>query len=329
MEVVGTSGHRPDRLPNQDLPNTVAALARAMDVPLRAVDAAPPPADAQRASVCPPSSFLEYWECLAGLFGFARRQAAASATDVPPGLHAPFSAFAVDAVTLRGALAGPSWDAVAVQRVAVLLELTLRSGNNLLEKFHHSSWLYVLPATGSFVGADGYLLAPILACLALVLQAFSLVGPRGAGVAAQVESYARRRGISSATPPPGKGWRVLRLTAWRAPPWVYSKAFLLSALSLQISAALLHSWAAALALLPAVPACLLLRPAAALGAAPVRRAAFAGAALGAGVLWALLFAGASGCRAAVPRVGPVVLGAAAVLASPVETAKDEKMRMVK
>jgi len=333
MEVVGTSGHRPDRLPNQDLPNTVAALARAVGAPLRAIDAAPLPTDAQRASVCPPNSFEEYWECLAGLFSFARRQAAASATDVPPGLHAPFAAFAVDAVTLRGALAGPSWDTVAVQRVAVLLELTLRSGNNLLEKFHHSSWLYVLPATGSFVGPDGYLLAPILACLALVLQAFSLVGSRGFSVAARVESYARcRRGVSSSSathpPPAGKGWGVLRQTAWRAPPWVHSKAFLLSALSLQISAALLHSWAAALALLPAVPACLLLRPAVALG--PVRRTAFAGAALGAWVFWALLFAGVSGCRAALPRLGPVILGAVAVLASPVETAKkDEKMRMVK
>ena len=185
LEVVGGGRHF-DRLPNQDLFNTAAALARAMDVPLRLAGS---PADPQRASVCPPRSLAEYRMCLAGLLNFSRKQAAAAAGPSPaaPGLHAPFSAFAVDAITLRGGSGGgAAWDAAAVRRVATLLELTLRSGNNLLEKFHHSSWLYALPATGSFVGPEAYLAAPILACLALVLQAVSLVleGPRIARLAA-------------------------------------------------------------------------------------------------------------------------------------------------
>merc|ERR1712078_537125 len=121
-----------------------------MDVPLRLAGSPPPPADPQRASVCPPRSLAEYLACLSGLLEFSRKQDAAA------------------------------WDAAAVRRMATLLELTLRSSNNLLEKFHHSSWLYALPATGSFVGPEAYLAAPVLACLALVLQAVSLVleGPR-------------------------------------------------------------------------------------------------------------------------------------------------------
>ena len=227
LEVVGGGRHF-DRLPNQDLFNTAAALARAMDVPLRLAGSPPPPADPQRASVCPPRSLAEYRACLAGLLNFSRKQAAAAAGPSPaaPGLHAPFSAFAVDAITLRvGSGGGAAWDAAAVRRMATLLELTLRSGNNLLEKFHHSSWLYALPATGSFVGPEAYLAAPILACLALVLQAVSLVieAPRISRLAAAdrlalLATGARRGhpGGGSAAPPP---WACGRPSWSGRMPW--------------------------------------------------------------------------------------------------------------
>lgn len=349
LEVVGGGRHF-DRLPNQDLFNTVVSLARAMDVPLRLAGSPPPPADPQRASVCPPRSLAEYLACLSGLLEFSRKQAAAAASpsSAAPGLHTPFAAFAVDAVTLRGGPgAGAAWDAAAVRRMATLLELTLRSGNNLLEKFHHSSWLYALPATGSFVGPEAYLAAPVLACLALVLQAVSLVleGPRIARLAAADQrarlAAARRGGGGGVGGRVGWGWGhnlsasglyggVLdRARAAGVPcaggrpltehTWVYGKALLLSILSLEIAVALLRSWAAALSLLPAVPACLLLRPMGTLR--PARAQALAGAALAGAALWALLHAGpggdglAAGALRCLPMFGPVLLGAVAVLAA--------------
>ena len=346
LEVVGGGRHF-DRLPNQDLFNTAAALARAMDVPLRLAGSPPPPADPQRASVCPPRSLAEYRACLAGLLNFSRKQAAAAAGPSPaaPGLHAPFSAFAVDAITLRvGSGGGAAWDAAAVRRMATLLELTLRSGNNLLEKFHHSSWLYALPATGSFVGPEAYLAAPILACLALVLQAVSLVieAPRISRLAAADRLALLAAGVRRGRA--GGGERCASaLGLWEAflerahavgvpcsgrgplteRTWVYGKALLLSVLSLEIAVALLRSWAAALALLPAVPACLLLRPMGSLR--PARAWALAGAVLGGTALWALLHAGvggvgmATGALRCLPLLGPVALGAIAVLTAAVSS----------
>lgn len=68
----------------------------------------------------------------------------------------------------------PSSDAPAARQVlqlAAALEGTLRSLNNLLERLHHSYFMYLLPTMNKFVPIEAYTLPPALQLLALVLLA--------------------------------------------------------------------------------------------------------------------------------------------------------------
>lgn len=56
-------------------------------------------------------------------------------------------------------------------QLAAALEGTLRSLNNLLERLHHSYFMYLLPATNKFIPIEAYTLPPALILLALFILA--------------------------------------------------------------------------------------------------------------------------------------------------------------
>lgn len=115
---------------------------------------------------------------------FAARFAAQQARGQPLGAHAAFKTASVDAVTLRllprdpsapvaagGAAAAPLPRAAAVAQLAEALELAVRSCSVLIEKFHHSFFLYVLTDARAFVSVERYIGAAAAPLLAMVLQA--------------------------------------------------------------------------------------------------------------------------------------------------------------
>ena len=59
-------------------------------------------------------------------------------------------------------------------KLAVLLELTMRSLNNLLEQFHHSTTFYVLISPDWHVPFQAHIVPPILLIVVLVLQVRAL-----------------------------------------------------------------------------------------------------------------------------------------------------------
>jgi hypothetical protein len=122
------------------------------------------------------------------------------ARGLPMGGHSPFKDFMVDAATLRaltkttsGVYAGPrgftavdneaatgagsptggqpqdviSFDEAQAQLCDVL-ELVLRSCNVLIERFHHSLFLYVLTGLDKYVSVERYI-GPLVALIAVLL----------------------------------------------------------------------------------------------------------------------------------------------------------------
>ena len=57
-----------------------------------------------------------------------------------------------------------------VTKLAVLLELTVRSLNNLLERFHHSTTFYLLLSPDWHVPFHIHIIPPLLLAVVLVLQ---------------------------------------------------------------------------------------------------------------------------------------------------------------
>ena len=63
-----------------------------------------------------------------------------------------------------------------VTKLAVLLELTVRSLNNLLERFHHSTTFYLLLSPDWHVPFQVHVVPPLLLAAVLVLQVTISVG---------------------------------------------------------------------------------------------------------------------------------------------------------
>lgn len=57
-----------------------------------------------------------------------------------------------------------------ITKLAGLLELTVRSLNSLLERFHHSTTFYVLLSPDWHVPFQAHILPPLLLAIVLVLQ---------------------------------------------------------------------------------------------------------------------------------------------------------------
>lgn len=78
------------------------------------------------------------------------------------------------------------------------VESTFRSLNNLLERLHASSFLYLMTSVDSFMSVGSYLAAPVLVSAGLTFTGFLIWGENGprassAGVALQNEGLELRR----------------------------------------------------------------------------------------------------------------------------------------
>lgn len=150
-----------------------------------------------------PVALRQYADELARLLGFVGAQALGHAQ----GAHAACKRFGVDAVTVRTrprqvrrhltprscfgsveravthtpAVQGGVPVRAALQRVvaaAAAMEGTLRSCNNLLERLHHSYFMYLQPSTTKFTTVEAYVVPPLLLIAALLLwAAHILVAP--------------------------------------------------------------------------------------------------------------------------------------------------------
>ncbi|KAI4339526.1 hypothetical protein MLD38_024465 [Melastoma candidum] len=83
------------------------------------------------------------------------------ALGIPTGSHGAFRDYQVDAVTLEFSLTRYSMNRGSkdfIMRGGRLIEGVVRSVNNLLEKFHHSFFLYLLTSPGKFVSVGIYMI---------------------------------------------------------------------------------------------------------------------------------------------------------------------------
>ena len=170
VRVIGSEG----QLPNQDLLNLVYVLSRTARLPTNV--------EGFHRTRCPPRGVQSYLLCLSNFKAFALRQFRGVAT----GPHGAFGEFAIDAVSLRGVAHGnaPSGTGAARDKAAVeLLEYIARSGSNLLEKLHHSLWLYSMLSAETFVGPDAYMAPLVCIFLSAVVKEISLIEAlqKGAG----------------------------------------------------------------------------------------------------------------------------------------------------
>ncbi|CAN8255874.1 unnamed protein product [Cochlearia groenlandica] len=102
----------------------------------------------------------------------------AQALGIPTGPHGAFRDYQVDAITLKVSPRFPP-DSKARQhdfflRSSQLLEGTIRSVNNLLEKFHQSFFLYLLTSPSKFISVGVYMIAFALLVAPLPMVAASL-----------------------------------------------------------------------------------------------------------------------------------------------------------
>ncbi|KAL3149618.1 Glycosylphosphatidylinositol anchor attachment 1 protein [Trebouxia sp. C0010 RCD-2024] len=119
-----------------------------------------------------PAKLRKYWPDMWKVMTFSWQQA----TTMPTGLHAEFIQHGVDAVTLETYMQPiqGAWSygvEEGVTKLAVLLELTVRSLNNLLERFHHSTMFYLLLSPDWHVPFQVHIVPPLLLAIVLVLQA--------------------------------------------------------------------------------------------------------------------------------------------------------------
>ncbi|KAA6418424.1 MAG: hypothetical protein FRX49_11584, partial [Trebouxia sp. A1-2] len=116
-------------------------------------------------------SLQAYWKHMWPILCFSWQQAIA----LPTGIHAEFAKYGIDAITIRTDMHSHevAWSyglEEGIIKLAVLLELTVRSLNNLLEQFHHSTTFYVLISPDWHVPFQAQIAPPLLLIVVLVLQ---------------------------------------------------------------------------------------------------------------------------------------------------------------
>lgn len=110
------------------------------------------------------------------------------ALGVPTGTHGAFRDYQIDAVTVVMSFASQAHGGHvgSLMKFGRLVEGTIRSVNNLLEKFHQSFFLYLLTAPNKFVSVGIYTIPLLLLLITLPLKAAALCsggsskGPSGA-----------------------------------------------------------------------------------------------------------------------------------------------------
>ncbi|GFS29644.1 glycosylphosphatidylinositol anchor attachment 1 protein [Nephila pilipes] len=97
------------------------------------------------------------------------------ATGLPSGGHGLFHRFGIQALTLKSVTEKRSkGDSVTLIQMGRVLEGTVRSLNNLLEKFHQSFFFYLLPSTRSYVSIGLYIPPFALIALPVLIKALYL-----------------------------------------------------------------------------------------------------------------------------------------------------------
>ncbi|KAJ2721394.1 Glycosylphosphatidylinositol anchor attachment 1 protein [Coemansia sp. Benny D115] len=153
---------RGGELPNLDFLNIVQYMARLEHIPAYLHGLSEPPSGS--------SAIEKYWSALRQLLLQARGQAVGAAT----GVHMQFLSYGIDALTIHGIERVGSRYAKSVVSVGRLTEATLRSLNNLLERFHQSFFYYLLPENGRFISIANYVPATVLFAAALMIHAMLL-----------------------------------------------------------------------------------------------------------------------------------------------------------
>ncbi|OSD01536.1 Gaa1-domain-containing protein [Trametes coccinea BRFM310] len=159
------------RLPNQDLMNSVSLISRyTVHVPTLVYDHIDPREDRSQPDLLPawlPEPFKhnrdvqEYASRAKNIYRHMNYQARGAAS----GVHGLFHQFRIDAITL---FAVPATGPHGFHALGRILESSLRTCNNLLERLHASFFFYLLVAPGTFMKIGSYLPSAILVGTAML-----------------------------------------------------------------------------------------------------------------------------------------------------------------
>ncbi|KAI0374870.1 Gaa1-domain-containing protein [Pilatotrama ljubarskyi] len=159
------------RLPNQDLLNSVSLISRyTVGVPVLVYDHIDPREDRNQPGLLPSwlpeplktnSDVQEYVTRARNVYRHMNYQARGAAS----GVHGLFHQFRIDAVTL---FAVPATGPHGFHALGRILESSLRTCNNLLERLHASFFFYLLVAPGTFMKIGSYLPSVILVGTAML-----------------------------------------------------------------------------------------------------------------------------------------------------------------
>ncbi|KAG9038965.1 Glycosyl phosphatidyl inositol protein transamidase complex subunit [Tulasnella sp. JGI-2019a] len=166
------------RLPNQDLMNSAAHIASMSgNVPITLYDTVETTKSPTLSTWMTAFSLLrrlwDHTEVKTYLYRASnvRRHASYATFNRASGVHGLFHRFRIDAITL---FAIPSYGPYGFHSIGQIIESTLRTMNNLLERLHASFFFYILTSARTFVRFGGYLASAILVSVAMLFYGLRL-----------------------------------------------------------------------------------------------------------------------------------------------------------
>jgi len=161
------------RLPNQDLINSFRVVSHNLGVPVVLYDHIDPseyPGHQQLLALLPswlPKSLVENPVVLAYVYRARNilRHAGYQARGLASGVHGLFHQYRIDAITIY---AVPSNGPHGFHALGRIIESTMRTMNNLLERLHASFFFYIMLDSGKFLKIGMYLPSAILVGAALM-----------------------------------------------------------------------------------------------------------------------------------------------------------------
>lgn len=165
------------RLPNQDLMNSVVRIAGSNGVPTILYDNIE-----SSASYAVPSwlgdlpllgKWTKHWLFKNYLFRASnvKRHVQYEGLNRGSGVHGLFHKFRIDAITLFGV---PAMGPHGFHSLGQVVESSLRTMNNLLERLHASFFFYILTSVTTFVNFGGYLASAILVSVSMIFGGLRL-----------------------------------------------------------------------------------------------------------------------------------------------------------
>ncbi|KAG8853525.1 Glycosyl phosphatidyl inositol protein transamidase complex subunit [Tulasnella sp. 330] len=166
------------RLPNQDLMNSAAHIASMSGgVPITLYDTVETTGSSNVPKWLKSLPFiqdlLERHEARNYFYRASnvKRHASYAMFNRASGVHGLFHRFRIDAITL---FATPSYGPYGFHSIGQIIESTLRTMNNLLERLHASFFFYVLTSVRTFVRFGGYLASAILVSVGMLFYGLRL-----------------------------------------------------------------------------------------------------------------------------------------------------------